>query len=96
MLVHEYFYFIVMNCNCSCHIYQFLQDPPRYKTGRIDHISAATAAATAIHDLPCYDVCMGRIWGTDTINKPANKPNIIIKLVWLRKIGYFAGAGAPF
>ena len=81
MLVHEYFYFIVINCNCSCHMYQFLLDPPWYKTGRIDHISAANTAATAIHDIPCYDAYMGRVWGTDTINKPANKLNILIKSV---------------
>ena len=71
MLIYKYFYFIVINCNCSCHMYQFLLDPPWYKTGRIDHISAANTAATASHDLPCYNACMGRVWGTDTINKPA-------------------------
>ena len=79
MLIYKYFYFIVINCNCSCHMYQFLLDPPRYKTGRIDHISAANAAATAIWR-SCYDACMGRIWGTDTINKPANKPKISSKI----------------
>ena len=61
MLIYKYFYFIVINCNCSCNMYHFLLDPPRYKTGRIDQISAANAVATAIRDLPCYDAYMGRI-----------------------------------
>ena len=77
MLIYEYFYFInQLQLQLFMSFVSIFVDPPRYKTGRIDHIEAANGA-TAIHDIPCYDAYMGRVWGTDMINKPANKLNIL-------------------